>query len=738
MDWSVRRAALAAADDALRHNRLELRRAQRAARSAARVRDWRLPTGIRNTAVIIYDLVGFKTEPVARFLAAVGRERHWRVKSEPIMRAFVEDMFIELMASDEAPGVAALVDVTEPSDVLAMRTARRWAEEWDLFCWAERQNVERGVTPSTRALLVRLTASRAATGQAPPGTTAQSKVRKWATKFRRRWGGRFGSIPAKDCVPLDELMDKVQTPRRWGVAGTYKFCEQCIEDVRRQPGQRRYGFPCRKTAPKTVPTRGDIVPESIGFTIVVMVCAPPMRSKLWCRKAARKSVPTLTPHGSMFVAQPVYTDTHTPHRTRHWNRSRLWHHLEAICNPQSWLCIYTHAFATTLTDFARAWPPHRQTQPTQATSAWQWYNHAEVLAAARGKTLLRINVDETAVCLHPGSGKGAVFVTKRWLRCGGGQHVPKWKRRRYMSHIAVICDRADIQATMPQFVVGNERTLLARQIYRLRRGRPLNVRLIRQKSAWSSGRLTATLVRHIAAALDGRSGRALDVQVLLLLDAAKIHFTPAVLRACKAANFWLIVIPPRLTFLIQPLDTDAFALYKSWMLAAYQDARSRSANADGDLTMAEFLPCIDGAIQSVLEARPWAVAFDRDGFGAGQRALGDRVKQGLQLDGDVAVPSSRPSNVQLRRCFPRNSRPDLDVLWSLFDEVAAPPPLSAHLRPVDPGLVSMHAVPPAREPFAAVVHRREVAAAHAAARLTPGVASAPPLLRRYREVPNLD
>ena len=316
--------------------------------------------------------------------------------------------------------------------------------------------------------------------------------------------------------------------------------------------------------------------------------------------------------------------------------------------------------------------------------------------------------------------------------------MPKWKRRRYMSHIGVICDREDIQATLPQFVVGNAHTLLARQIAALRRGRPLNVRLIRQKSAWSNGRLTANLVRHIAAALDGRSGRARDVQVLLLLDAAKIHFTLAVLRACKAANFWLVIIPPRLTFLIQPLDTDAFALYKSVLLDAYQEARSRSANADGDLSMAEFLPCIDGAIQSVLEGRPWAAAFDRDGFGAGQRALGDRVKTRLQLGGAVAVPSSRPSDVQVRRCFPRNSRPDFDLLWSLFDEAVAAPPSHVAARPVDPGLVSMHDVPPAREPLAAVVHRRQVAAAHAVARLTPGVASALPLLRRYRTVPDLD
>ena len=217
MDLPARRLQQTVLADALRRNRLELRRAQRTARAAARVREWGLSVRVRNTAVIIYDLTGFRTEPVSRFLATVGRQRHWRAKPEPAMKAFVEDIFIELVESAGALACAALVDVDAPSDVLAMQTAQRWAEEWSLFCWAELQNAERGVAPSTRALLARLTASRAAAGRAPPGTTSQSKVRQWATRFRRRWGGRFGSIPAKDCVPLQELMDKVFTPRGSGV-----------------------------------------------------------------------------------------------------------------------------------------------------------------------------------------------------------------------------------------------------------------------------------------------------------------------------------------------------------------------------------------------------------------------------------------------------------------------------------------------------------------------------------------
>ena len=318
-----------------------------------------------------------------------------------------------------------------------------------------------------------------------------------------------------------------------------------------------------------------------------------------------------------------------------------------------------------------------------------------------------------------------------------------------MSHIGIVCDSADIQSVLPQFVIGNRQTFTLREITALRRGRPLNVRLVRQKSAWSNSRLTSTLVRHIAAALGGLGVLAENAQVLLLVDAVKIHYTPEVLRACKAASFWLIVIPPRMTFLLQPLDTDVFALYKWCLQSAYQDARSRSTTAGGDICMAEFLSCIDVAIQFVLEGRPWSAAFDRDGFGAGQRALGDRVKRRLQLGADSGVPSLRPNDEQLRNCFPRRARPDLALLWSLFDRSVAPPtPSPVVARPDDAALVPLHGEEVARTRHrvwgapglllpARRRHRVE-AAGHAASRLSPGVAGMPPLLRRYREPRDLD
>ena len=46
---------------------------------------------------------------------------------------------------------------------------------------------------------------------------------------------------------------------------------------------------------------------------------------------------------------------------------------------------------------------------------WQWYNYAESQVPA-GKQTLRINLDETSVCLFQGDAKGTVFFSKKRKR----------------------------------------------------------------------------------------------------------------------------------------------------------------------------------------------------------------------------------------------------------------------------------------------------------------------------------
>ena len=53
-------------------------------------------------------------------------------------------------------------------------------------------------------------------------------------------------------------------------------------------------------------------------------------------------------------------------------------------------------------------------QCAEALAGWQWWNCA-AQRVPPGLELLRINLDETAVCLFQGGGKGTVICRKRRL-----------------------------------------------------------------------------------------------------------------------------------------------------------------------------------------------------------------------------------------------------------------------------------------------------------------------------------
>ena len=271
--------------------------------------------------------------------------------------------------------------------------------------------------------------------------------------------------------------------------------------------------------------------------------------------------------------------------------------------------------------------------------------------------MLRLNMDETSLCLWQGQGKGTVFIDKkRQLR--PVQNVSRAKRRCCMTHVAFICDRAELQPLLPQVIVGNEATFSVRAFAALRGASPANVHLVRQKSAWNNEALCAMIIRWLGVALRQYCG---ELQPVLLLDAAKLHFTRRVLAACAAAGVVPVLVPAKLTWLLQPLDTHAFQPYKAFLQEAYQQARAASAN--GDLDIAQFLACVYGTIKQILEGREWAAVFDKDGFASSQAMIRATIQDHLQISVPFAIPDTCPSDAQLQVCFPKRSRVPVAALW---------------------------------------------------------------------------
>jgi hypothetical protein len=272
-------------------------------------------------------------------------------------------------------------------------------------------------------------------------------------------------------------------------------------------------------------------------------------------------------------------------------------------------------------------------------------------------------MDETSICMFQGSARGNVFL-KRGHKVT--QNISLATKRKCLTHVAFICDDVDVQKDMPQFVIMNEHTVTAAAFATLRAARPKNVHLFREKSAWVNGHLCARIVHLLANALKAHGDK---FQLVLLFDTFKGHLCAHVWRALSKTRIWPLVVPAKLTWLLQPCDTHAFAVFKLCLQKAYQNERIKTV--DGQAGIQALLASLYVAIHDVLETKTWKDAFDRNGFSDQQVLVSPKILALIGVAPPLAIPSLRPDVAQLKSCFPHRSKIPTKSLWRSVDLVTA-------------------------------------------------------------------
>jgi hypothetical protein len=336
-----------------------------------------------------------------------------------------------------------------------------------------------------------------------------------------------------------------------------------------------------------------------------------------------------------------------------------------------------------------------------------------------GKAILKINLDETSVCLFQGDQKGNVLVSRKRARDDTFQKVGRNKRRCCLTHVGLICDRPDLQPIMPQFVIGNKATFKAKDWDVLVGGQPRNVHLVRQQSAWNNTSTMKWLIRKLGATLQPHMG---SLQPVLILDACKVHLSQVVFSTCVTCQIWPVVAPAKLTWLLQPLDTHAFKLYKARLQKNYQNARIDFGVCD--LTVEQFLKVLYTTIREVLQGKEWGRAFNEDGFGQRQLGVSEFVKEKLAQHGPLQVSDALPTQGDLELCFPKNAAIHRDILLRPFlpPREVPPPRIDAHH-----GVNASSGARAGVAPRTRAEHRAVAAEAKAKVPQPPPVATASPL-----------
>ena len=121
----------------------------------------------------------------------------------------------------------------------------------------------------------------------------------------------------------------------------------------------------------------------------------------------------------------------------------------------------------------------------------------------------------------------------------------------------------------------------------------------------------AKFIPELGKVLRARAG---GRQAILLLDAHRCHFCRYTLAACRDDEIWPVLIPARMTSLLQPLDTHVFSRFKMFLRARLHQIMLTGANED--LTSEQVIDALLHAIKGVLQRHSWAPAFEKNGFGS--------------------------------------------------------------------------------------------------------------------------
>lgn len=294
---------------------------------------------------------------------------------------------------------------------------------------------------------------------------------------------------------------------------------------------------------------------------------------------------------------------------------------------------------------------------TKALATWQLHNYHAAQAAGR---IVRLNLDETRVLYYVKSGVGNVAVR----RGGPGSTRPrpqqiasKGAQRAAMTHVGIVCDDSTLQGYLPQVFIANDHLIRARDVLAVEADLPPCTHLIRGTSSWNNNEKMVRIIGLLGAVLQARAPGALAI---LSMDAVRLHLSERVLQECASWRIRVVVVPARLTWLLQPLDTHVFAQLKRAIRDAYQERVGREGARA--LSTQSWVSVVTNTVYCFLRRGQWATAFDHNGFGAAQQMVSQRVLTALDWQAPPAVPSLEPSEAQVRSLCPQGSRLDVRLL----------------------------------------------------------------------------
>ena len=313
----------------------------------------------------------------------------------------------------------------------------------------------------------------------------------------------------------------------------------------------------------------------------------------------------------------------------------------------------------------------------------RWSRHVSDGLAVGGRETIWVNADETSLAyqFEPRSGTRVTVPPSRSLD-EFVERISLAERRQRATLIAAVAGSpSGLPAEPPPQVLLVRRDRAGHFVpLPLPADTPSWIHVWQEDSAWVTTDLWLRWLRLLEV---WRAAPAPRAVLVVVVDAFRAHHTPEALMLMERLGMELIVLPAKLTWLLQPLDTHGFALLKSLQHSSLLAARGAR---DGQLDSTAWWHAMLHAVRGALLGRNWWDVFRSNGLASEARDLREKLRDlGLaavvENVGALAVED-------LQGCLPeRSDMNKLRVMWRyalrprLPGLLALPPPAAPALPP---------------------------------------------------------
>ena len=245
----------------------------------------------------------------------------------------------------------------------------------------------------------------------------------------------------------------------------------------------------------------------------------------------------------------------------------------------------------------------------QACIYLNWMNAAH--KSFPGRKVVVLNLDETSIAKAYSQMKGTVMLPSAWPEYNSldmSEHVNKNKTRCHVSYCAIVASDPLISERLPQVLLASRKNMSRSLEQHADVMLGVRTHLWVRDSAWMTQEIFLEILDLLVDALEPYHD---FFEFILVFDASRVHFSMDIAQKLWFAEIRIVVVPAKLTWLLQPLDTHVFANFKNNLRKQLQHAALNAP--DGQLNDREWIKSVAHCISQMTSVNH-ARAFHRNGM----------------------------------------------------------------------------------------------------------------------------